>query len=157
MEEIAQRAGVGVGTLYRRFPDRDTLIHAVAADAIQQLAETARTAWAEEPDAWSALSRFLHRSCAFRLGALQSMLDAPLHDAIRANPALQHTREALAALVEKMTERAQAEGTLRRDIGPADIAVLITLQVHPLPHLPADAALDRCMRLMLDGLRTRSD
>jgi AcrR family transcriptional regulator len=149
MEEIAQRAGVGVGTLYRRFPDRGELIHAVAADTLQRLAETARAARDQEPDAWSALSRFLHGCREYQLGWLQSLLDAPLHDAIRADPQLQQTRQILAGLVQQMTDRARAEGTLRADVTPADIATLMSLQAPPHRQVPA-----RIMQVILDGLHT---
>ncbi|MGI5472586.1 TetR/AcrR family transcriptional regulator [Streptomyces sp. CA-132043] len=61
-EEVARRAGVGTGTLYRRFPDRQALMRAVAFDGFHRVVAIARTAEDEEPDAWRALSRFVHQA-----------------------------------------------------------------------------------------------
>ena len=58
MDEIARAAKVGVGTLYRRFPDRDALMRAVATDSLTRVLDEARRAAAEEPSAWQALVRF---------------------------------------------------------------------------------------------------
>src|SRR4051794_12277532 len=55
LDEVARRAGVGIATLYRRFPDRATLQRAVALDVLARAAEVARRADADETDAWSAL------------------------------------------------------------------------------------------------------
>jgi len=148
MEEIARRAGVGVGTLYRHFPDRATLVQAVAEDTLQRLADSARAAQEEEPDAWGALSRFLHECREYQLGWLQSLLGAPQHEAISADPRLRAPRQALAGLVQQMTDRAHAEGALRHDVSAADIGTLMALQAPPHPQVPA-----RIMQVILDGLR----
>src|SRR4051812_21699365 len=67
MDEIARAAGVGVGTLYRRFPDRDALVRAVATDSLTRIVGEARAAEAEEPTAWQALVRFLTRSAELQV------------------------------------------------------------------------------------------
>jgi AcrR family transcriptional regulator len=73
MEEIARRAGVGVGTLYRRFPDRDALVRAVAFVSFHRVVENARGA-AAEPDGWAGITRFVRRSVAdLRLATWLSM------------------------------------------------------------------------------------
>src|SRR6266566_9649705 len=54
LEEIARRAGVGIGTLYRRFPDRQSLLRAVALDTLGRVAQEGRLALAEEPGAFRA-------------------------------------------------------------------------------------------------------
>src|SRR5262245_1196857 len=58
LDDIARRAGVGIATLYRRFPDRPALIAAVALDIMQQTTDEARRALSEEPDAFRALARY---------------------------------------------------------------------------------------------------
>src|SRR5216683_2549991 len=55
LDDIARRAGVGIATLYRRFPDREALVRAVAVDVLARTAHEARQALAEEPDAFAAL------------------------------------------------------------------------------------------------------
>src|SRR6059058_3759513 len=62
LEEIARRAGVGIGTLYRRFPDRPSLLRAVALDMLSRVAQEAQLALAEEPNAFQALARYMHRA-----------------------------------------------------------------------------------------------
>src|SRR5579871_1607351 len=60
LDEVARRAGVGIATLYRRFPDRLALQRAVGLDVLAQAAEVARRAEVEESDAWRALGRYMH-------------------------------------------------------------------------------------------------
>jgi AcrR family transcriptional regulator len=69
MKDIADRAGVGVGTLYRRFPDRDALISAAAEAQLSDLAAMLEAARREERTAWLALRRFLHACIDRGIGA----------------------------------------------------------------------------------------
>ncbi|GGS57101.1 TetR family transcriptional regulator [Planobispora rosea] len=153
MEEVARRAGVGIGTLYRRFPDRDALLHAVGEESLRRLLDLAETAWREEPDAWHALRRFLRTSGELRLGALPAKLEPHLFQRLRTGRDLHELRQRVIALVLRMTERAQADGALRADIGPGDIALLMTLNVYTPPGAPDEQAMARVMEIMLDGLR----
>src|SRR4051794_29077547 len=73
MEEIARTAGVGVGTLYRRFPDRDALIRAVAVDNFDRVLIDAKAAAEEEPTAWAALVWLLHQSVELQLSVQLAM------------------------------------------------------------------------------------
>src|SRR4051794_32627452 len=59
LDEIARRAGVGIATLYRRFPDRESLMRAVVLDVLARVGHQARLAQAEEPDALAALIRYM--------------------------------------------------------------------------------------------------
>ncbi|NLU76385.1 helix-turn-helix transcriptional regulator [Streptomyces sp. HNM0575] len=70
MEDVARRARVGVGTVYRRFPSKDVLVRRIAAEETARLTEQARTALGQEQDPWSALSRFLRTSVASGAGRL---------------------------------------------------------------------------------------
>ncbi|MDQ1009854.1 AcrR family transcriptional regulator [Streptomyces sp. V4I23] len=70
MEDVARRARVGVGTVYRRFPSKDVLVRRIAAEEISRLTEQARTALGQEEEPWSALSRFLRTSVASGAGRL---------------------------------------------------------------------------------------
>jgi AcrR family transcriptional regulator len=155
LEEIAAAAGVGIGTLYRRFPDRDALILATSEVGLTRLADLAEAAWTEEPDAWSALARFL-RSCIVdvRLGALPPTLEPKMHAEMRAAPELVGPRQKIIDLVTLMITTAREEGRLRPDVGLAEIALIMTLQVYGAP-----AAADptegrrRVVEIVLDGLR----
>jgi AcrR family transcriptional regulator len=156
LEEIAAAAGVGIGTLYRRFPDRDALILATADAALTRLADLAEAAWTEEPNAWLALVRFL-RACVVdvRLGALPPMLEPRMHGEMRAAPELVATRQKIIDLVTLMITGARNDGMLRPDVGLAEIALIMTLQVYGAP-----AAADptegrrRVVEIVLDGLRS---
>ncbi|MBV2357846.1 TetR/AcrR family transcriptional regulator [Streptomyces sp. J2-1] len=70
MEDVARRARVGVGTVYRRFPSKDVLVRRIAEEETARLTEQARTALGAEDEAWSALSRFLRTSVASGAGRL---------------------------------------------------------------------------------------
>ncbi|AYN40602.1 TetR/AcrR family transcriptional regulator [Streptomyces dangxiongensis] len=70
MEDVARRARVGVGTVYRRFPSKDVLVRRIAQEETARLTEQARTALGQEDEPWSALSRFLRTSVASGAGRL---------------------------------------------------------------------------------------
>ncbi|GAA3372871.1 helix-turn-helix domain-containing protein [Streptomyces sannanensis] len=70
MEDVARRARVGVGTVYRRFPSKDVLVRRIATEETARLTEQARAALGQEDEPWSALSRFLRTSVASGAGRL---------------------------------------------------------------------------------------
>ncbi|MEU5975497.1 helix-turn-helix domain-containing protein [Streptomyces sp. NPDC047315] len=70
MEDVARRARVGVGTVYRRFPSKDVLVRRIAEEETSRLTEQARTALRQEDEPWSALARFLRTSVASGAGRL---------------------------------------------------------------------------------------
>src|SRR3954462_13634423 len=77
LDEGAPGAGVGIGTLYRRFPSRPALLRAVVVDALQRTAEAAEAALAEESDGFSALVRYMHAVLDLRVSAvIPTVLDA---------------------------------------------------------------------------------
>ncbi|MEV6347526.1 TetR/AcrR family transcriptional regulator [Actinoplanes sp. NPDC051851] len=166
MEEIARSAGVGVGTLYRRFPDRDELIKAVSLDTFSRLAELATRAEREEPDPATALTRLLHSALELHLGLATASMSAPGKRALMDSPEVSAYRTEAIAVVGRLVRRAQQEGTIRPDIGPGDVAVALAVVSRFLPpallptDLPptendlADMARHRLFTLMIDGLRT---
>jgi len=156
MEEIARRAGVGVGTLYRRFPDRTALHRDVARHVAGQMRDVAVSATEEEPDAWSALRRFAERSCAMHIGPLKPVIDPERNAALRGDAELEEAERATFAAVTCLVERAQAEGALRPDVGTGDVIMLIgrlTCSPDELPPGLEDLAPARLVSIMLDGLR----
>ncbi|MGW2657994.1 TetR/AcrR family transcriptional regulator [Streptomyces sp. NPDC001478] len=70
MEDVARRARVGVGTVYRRFPSKDVLVRRIAEEETARLTAQARAALGQEEEPWSALSRFLRTSVASGAGRL---------------------------------------------------------------------------------------
>jgi len=153
LEEIARRADLGIGTLYRHFPSRDALVEAIFERRIGDLVAVAQAA-ALEPDGWTALTRLLERTLELQAD------DRLLKDVLLRYPprtgTLQGAREELRALYERALERAREQGTLRDDLTFPDLALLIW-SFGPL--LEATAAVSpniwrRHLHWLLDGLRT---
>ena len=158
MEEVARRAGVGVGTLYRRFPDREALVVAVVRDSFETLVDTMRAAQQQEPRAWQALVRGMSHSQELRLSTPPTgPLAAASRAALAADPGIRALRGAFVEVLEQLVERAQAEGDLRDDVGAGDVAQLFALVVkagRPGGGRGSDIASSRALAVVLDGLRT---
>src|SRR5689334_7119462 len=86
LEEIEMVAGVGAGTVYRRFPDRDALIRAVGIAALARAVDEARAAAAEETSPWDALVRILQQSKHMRLSMQLSLTSPKAHAAMIGDP-----------------------------------------------------------------------
>lgn len=152
MESIARRAKVGIATLYRHFPDRSVLLRQVAIDTLHQAADLARTALAEEPDAFTALARFMHDAIDLRVSAVMPVLASRL----AMDEELQEARRATREAQTELAEAAHREGSLRPDVTAGDIGLLIMRLTPPLPSTmpPEDnhRLSHRHLELVLDGL-----
>jgi AcrR family transcriptional regulator len=153
MEEIAREAGVGVGTLYRRFPDRQALIRAVAQDNFAVVLAETRAAMADEATAWKALVRIVRESRELQLSVRLAILSPLAASILRDDPITGRFRRELLETVDGVVRAAQAEGTLRPDVGTGDVAALLSLLLAQLPMLPGGS--ERALALMLDGLRAQ--
>jgi AcrR family transcriptional regulator len=155
LDEIAQRSGVGIATLYRRFPTRQALIEAVALDIVRQTAEEAALALAEEPSPLSALTRYMHRALDLHVGVLMPSLVGGQQST--RNEEFLRAREAGANSIRTIVDRAKADGSIRPDVTAADIGLLIIRLNRPLlspfPRDLADCLSHRHMELVIDGLR----
>lgn len=155
LEEIAARAGVGIATLYRRFPDRRSLSSALVLETLQEAAAEAHLAIAEEPDAFAALARYMHRALDLRIAAVIPTLlgEVPLDE----DEAILAARDAAGRPVEEMIRRAHAEGTLRPDVVFGDVGLLVIRLSRPLPgsfEPSVETGLaHRHLDLVIDGLR----
>jgi AcrR family transcriptional regulator len=158
MEEIARQAGVGVGTLYRRFPDRQALIRAVTQDNFAEVLAETKAAVAEEPTAWDALVRVVRQSRNLQLSVQLMILSPQAGATIRDDPMTGEFRTELFATLDTLVRRAQEEGTLRDDIGTGDVTTLLSLLLRRTPANSGSidwVAAERALILMLDGLRAR--
>jgi AcrR family transcriptional regulator len=117
-EEIARRAGVGMGTLYRRFPAKEDLIDAVLADSLDAYARTAERFLAEE-DPWAGFCGFLESALELHAEnvALKDVLASGDHGA----EGVEAARERLRPIVARLISRAQEAGALRADFTPRDV------------------------------------
>jgi AcrR family transcriptional regulator len=158
LDDVARLAGIGKGTLYRNFPDRDTLLGTIAYDTFRQLAGLASAIRESEDDAWIALCRYLREWSALRLGVLYDALCDRLPAMIKADPELQAARAQWLGILEQMVSAAQAAGRLRPDVRAGDIALFMNiLQQRKTGHDLLAQSSERFLELMLDGLSARRD
>lgn len=154
LEEISRRAGTGIATLYRRFPDRQTLTRAVALDALERTRDEVKRARDEEQTAFTALVRYMHRVLDIRIGAVFPVLldQIPFDDAEVAA-----TRDEGVAVMKELVAAAQKDGDLRSDVTHGDVGMLLVRLSRPLPGpLPRETAEElahRHLDLIVDGLR----
>jgi len=145
LEEIARRAGVGIGTLYRHFPTRQTLLEAVYRDQVDALdARAAELIQADSPAA--ALAEWLAALVTFgkaKRGLTTGMLDSEL---------LSSCRDVLHGATETLLARAQQAGAVRADVQGADVIRLVHAVsiAADLGQDPGQA--DRMLALVLAGL-----
>ncbi|MEU7784351.1 helix-turn-helix domain-containing protein [Amycolatopsis sp. NPDC049159] len=155
MEEIARAAGVGVGTLYRRFPDRDALVRAVAMDNFEQVLIDAKRIEAEETSSWRALERLLRQSVELQLSIQLAMVSHRALVILKNDPQVRLLRDEILSVVDRLVHGAQAEGKLRDDVGAGDIAILFATLLRQMRAKTADVAemaARRCVGIMIDGL-----
>ena len=152
LDAVAQRAGVGVGTVYRRFPDKEDLIDALFEDRLDEVAAVAEEALRHD-DAWTGLVRFLERS--LELHAHDRGLKELLFTSARGRDRVASARERIKPLVSRLVDRAQAAGALRADVQTTDLAVL-QLMVTSVMEYAGETVPEvwrRCLAVVLDGLR----
>jgi AcrR family transcriptional regulator len=153
LDDIADRAGVGVGTVYRRYPNKDVLIDELFEELFEEIVAAAEAALADR-DPWLGLVAFLERLSALQaanLGFKQILLGSR-HGRER----LEHDRARLEPLVAQLVARAQAGGRLRPDIEIGDIK-LVQLMLGAVIDATHELRPDlwrRALVLVLDGLRT---
>jgi AcrR family transcriptional regulator len=155
-EEIARSAGVAAGTLYRHFADREALIRAVAVNNFEKAFAEADAAVAEEASAWDALVRILRQSQELRLSFRLLTAYPHVHAVLKKERDVDQARQHMIDLLDRVVRRAQAEGTLRTDVGTGDVAVMFALLAHSLSiewSETAQLASERCMALLLESLR----
>ncbi|MGW0792899.1 TetR/AcrR family transcriptional regulator [Streptomyces sp. NPDC002911] len=135
MEDVARRARVGVGTVYRRFPSKDVLVRRIAEEEIARLTDQARSALGQEDEPWSALSRFLRTSVAsgagrllppqvLRVGAEQDPASGP--GAADGETRVPHQRQAVEPLGLRVVGRHPAgDGGLDDDPGAVELLEVV--------------------------------
>lgn len=151
LDKIAAHAGVGVGTVYRRFPDKDALIDALFEERIGEVAAVGQRALSAS-DPWEGLVDFLQQASAMRAGdrgLRQALLSRGAHKTERA-------REKLIPIVTELVARAQRAGALRADLDPLDLP-LIDMMVSAVADLTREVSPElwqRALTIIIDGLAT---
>ncbi len=152
LEEIARRAGVGIGTLYRHFPNRQALLEALYVGEVEEMCRSA--AQFEDADPWEALTGWVQGFIAYL--ATKRALAAELLDYLDPDADLfKICRTSLFAAGEPLLKRAQEAGVVRPDV---DIAELIQM-VGAIRKIPSNdpAQIEHILGVALDGLRYRPE
>ncbi|GAB3435593.1 TetR/AcrR family transcriptional regulator [Actinophytocola sediminis] len=156
LEEIARRAGVGIATLYRRFPDRRTLVRQVALDNMAVVEVELDRATAAYPDAWDAVAGLLRRLVELRIGVFMPMVAMTLEEDLRGEGGeFKLARDRIFARLDRLIHAAQQAGRLRRGIGAIDLMASIIKLSRPLPAIGAELnelVTNRQLELFLGGL-----
>ncbi len=144
--QVAALAGVGMGSLYRRYPTKEALLQHLCRASMDQQVSAAQEALARRGDPWEALAGFVRACVAFRAGVLSAVAGTiPVTDDMRATAGHAHD------LVERLVRRAKRAGAFRRDAGSVDVHHLIEL----FSRRPSGDAIayERLLTVALDGLR----
>jgi AcrR family transcriptional regulator len=150
--EIADRAGVGVGTIFRRFPTKDDLLVAVVEHRTAQLIEVADAAL-EQPDPGAALRRFMETAAAMQISD-RCWCDASGTDLFN-RAGIRELVDVLVSKMDALLSRAQASGHVRNDLRALDLPVLLmgVAKSGLLLEDAAPGAWKRYLGIVFDGLR----
>ena len=152
LDDVAREAGVGVGTVYRRFPDKESLIHELFVSKIATFVAEAERAY-QAPDPWDGLVGFLTQATQAFSGdiGLRQLLMFGTYGSDKVSMA----REQMRPAVSKLIERAQAAGKVRADLAATDIPFL-GLMLSLIAQYAGEIRPEiwrRYLVLILDGLR----
>jgi AcrR family transcriptional regulator len=151
LDQIAAHAGVGVGTVYRRFADKDALIDGLFEERIGEIAAAGQHALCAS-DPWEGLVGFLQQANALLArdrGLKQALLSRGAHKTERA-------REKIVPIATELVARAQQAGSLRADLDPLDLP-LIDLMVSAVAEMSREVSPElwqRALTIIIDGLAT---
>jgi AcrR family transcriptional regulator len=148
LEDIARRAGVGIGTLYRHFPTRAALIEAVYVEEVESLASSAADVAGKEP--WDALTTWLHGFVGY-IATKQALADELFAIAENNADVFANCRTALHGAGEPLLKSAQDAGVVREDARIEDVVRM----VGAIAKMPAaePGEVERVLNIALDGLR----
>ncbi len=144
---VAAAAGVGIASLYRRFPTKAALLAHLCRSSMEQQVEAAERALANGADPGRALAAYVGECVSFRAGALASLAGT-----VPVTPEMAALARRSGALLDELVARARAAGTLRPDVAGTDVLALIIL----FSRRPTDedAAHERLLAIALAGLRS---
>jgi len=155
LEAIAARAGVGIATLYRRFPTREKLVAAALVDKVAEYTEAARQALAAA-DPWDGFAGCVERICELQAGdrGLSDLLSMTLS----ADEQVEELRRTANEMLITVIDRAKAAGTLREDFVGEDLVLLLiaTATVMHVTRADAPEAWRRFVALALDSFSSRA-
>jgi AcrR family transcriptional regulator len=147
IDDVARRAKVGVGTVYRHFPTKEALVEALVRERFEEIAGYAREAL-EREDAWEGFCELIWRA------AERNAADMAFCEAVAFTDQSRVVEEVgLARSTATLMERARAQGRMRADATQSDVPMLMCGAGSVMRTSPASDAWRRYLTLMLDGLR----
>lgn len=148
--DIARRAGVAKGTVFRHFATKDALVAAVAGDRLARLVAVARSL-ADAPDSGAALREFLSATAEI----LQHQGLTFLRTVSECDPVVAEIHDRLLASAGVLVDRAHRDGLVRPDVTGADVLLLTCATVHTVGALsePGSDLWRRYLTIVVDGLR----
>jgi AcrR family transcriptional regulator len=153
LEEIARRAGVGIGTLYRHFPSREAVVEAVYRREVEQLAE-AVPLLIETSAAGEALHQWMHLFVDYI--ATKRLIAPSLAAAAGRTSALHATSaQLITSALSTLVKRAVASGEVRKDIDPSDLLRALVGVSYGNPDAGWEASARRLVDILMDGLRRK--
>jgi len=154
LEEIARRAGVGIGTLYRHFPTREAVVEAVYRREVEQLAKAVPQLLETSP-AGEALHQWMHLFVDYI--ATKRIIAPSLAAAAGRTSTLHATSvELITGAISTLVKRAIASGDVRKDIAPSDLLRAMVGVSYGNPEAGWEASARRLIDLLMDGLRRKS-
>jgi AcrR family transcriptional regulator len=156
LDEVARAAGVGIGTVYRRFPDKEALVTALFRDRVDSIVTVAEQACAAA-DPWQGLVTYLEfagATLAGDLGLRQLMMFATYD-----RDQVCYARDRMLPVISRLVERAQTSGDLRADFRATDVK-MIAFMLASIAEYSAPVAPDawrRYLGMLIDGLRPARD
>ena len=154
LEAVGRRAGVGIGTLYRHFPTRESLFEAVYRREVQQLTELAEQL-KSEPSPIDALRRWLRSNVEF-VATKKGMLAALALTIHGSSELYAHAFGRLTAAVGALLDRAVAAGEIRADISPEDLLRALIGMCYIQDQPGWQTSVLRLLDVFIDGLRVHS-
>jgi len=151
LEDIARRAGVGIGTLYRHFPTRTDLIETVYVEEVEALCRSADDLSDAPP--WDALVGWLHRFIGY-VATKHALADELFAVADRDSEVFKSCRGAFYAAGEPLLRRAQEAGAVRPDVSIDDVVKMVG-GIAKIQGTDPETV-DRILSVALDGLRYRT-
>jgi AcrR family transcriptional regulator len=151
LEEIARRAGVGIGTLYRHFPNRQALLEALYVGEVEQMARSAADLDHLEP--WEALNTWFAGFMAY-IGTKRALAAELMNYLDQDAPLFQDCRASLYQSGEPLLKRAQDAGVVRPDVTVSEVIHLV-VGISKIPGEPGQN--EHILRIALDGLRYRPE
>jgi AcrR family transcriptional regulator len=156
LDEVARAAGVGIGTVYRRFPDKESLVSELFRDRVDALVTVAEEACAAR-DPWQGLVTYLEfvaGALSGDLGLRQLMMFATYD-----RDQVCYARDRMRPVITRLIERAQASGDLRRDFQATDVK-MIAFMLASIAEYAASVTPEvwrRYLAILIDGLRPSRD